>query len=191
MMKLSPRLRLAVTLQAAKTVLAQPVFATLSLMSSLAMLGIMVWSTNYQLVWFIATQSTLRLTDKIGFVMDGYRNLFSGFSAVTSLGMILFSLLFGLNLSCLLFILSKRQKVRVPIKSNGGALTMAIVSGGCIACGTSFITPLVATFGSAATPLVEQLSFIAVWLGAALLVVSIMQVSTVIIALAPKTKIST
>lgn len=181
-MKLTLHLQLRMTKQAIATVLARPFYLMICVVSGILMLGILVWSMNYTLVWYVVSNSTLSIAAKLTFIYDGYKNLFTNFSFTTSVGMVLFALAFGINLSCVSYISITKSASRIPLKSNSGAVLMAAVSSSCVACGTSFITPIIAALGGTASPFIEKLSALTVWLGLCLLLYSIMRMSSIILS---------
>jgi hypothetical protein len=69
---------------------------------------------------------------------------------------------------------------QVPKKSGGAGLIFAVLSGGCVACGTSILAPLLATIGATSTVFVQDLSNFLNWISIILISYSIYKLSGVI-----------
>lgn len=57
---------------------------------------------------------------------------------------------------------------------------LALLSGGCAACGTSLLAPLIASAGAVGAPLLRDLGAIFNWLGSLLLIYSIYKLSLLV-----------
>lgn len=176
-MKLSPQLAFKVTYRAVFQLLRRPQYLLLAVVAALLMMGIIIWSLNLDLLRFIFFESPLSLAEKLEFYIDGYGNLYSVYSASLSTGIIVFSTLFGINLAMLVYVLKHQGLANVPKKSGSSALVLAVLSGGCAACGTSLLAPLIASLGATTLPFVRDLGTIFTWLGALLTLYSIYKMS--------------
>ena len=95
------------------------------------------------------------------------------FDSVQALGIVIFSSLFGLNLALLVYVLRNQGFKNIPKKSSFGGTVFAVLAGGCVACGTSILAPLVATFGATSTAFLRDLSAWLNWTASVLIVYSI------------------
>lgn len=185
-MKIPIILQLKITASSVLHVLKHPSYIALSLISTIMMGGLIIWSLNLELLRYIFFESPLTLWEKIDFYFAGYRGLFSTLDSMLSLGIIVFTVLFGINLALMVFVIKRQGLKAVPKKSGGGAFIFAVLGGGCVACGTSLLAPLLASLGAVSTPLIRDLGAILNWLGSILLIYSIIKLSllvkTVIVA---------
>ncbi len=122
-----------------------------ALTMSFITLGIILWSLNLELLWYIVAQSPLNPFQKLEFVFDIYGGIASNYQSLQAMVMVLFAGLFGINAAILLYVVRGGQKQALKSGSSVGGLTAAVIGGGCIACGTSIITPVIASFGATAT----------------------------------------
>jgi len=139
-----------------------------------------LWSFNLEFLWYILFSSPLTVSDKFIFFFDIFRSLFTTYSTIQSYGIVLFSVLFGINAALLLFVLKRRGFSYLPKKSSAGGFLFAIIGGGCIACGTSILAPLLASLGAtAATPFLRDASTLLYFIGSALILYSIYKLGLV------------
>lgn len=142
--------RAAVSWRALWKILSQPKYVLVSAIIASLMLGILVWVTNLALLISFWLDSAHTLVTKVKFFLYGYMSLFSNYSLLGAGMLLLFSVLTGVNIAILVFVVSRSyQKVLSGGTKNVGAILAAIIGAGCAACGTSFIAPLLATGVSA------------------------------------------
>lgn len=156
--------------------------------STLLIMGFIIWSLNYELIGYILLDAPLTFWGKLEFFLDGYRSLFISFDSIQSFGILLFSVAFGINTSMLIFALkrSKQQpqkKGKAAGASSSLALGSAVIGGGCIACGTSLITPLLTTLGLTSVGLVRNIGSFFLYAGSLLTIYSIYKLSIVIVGI--------
>lgn len=176
-MKISLKTKYNVTLSAIKYVLSKPAYLLISLVASLSGTGIIVWTLNLSTLKYIFFDAPINLGEKLTFFVQGYKGLFTSFDTVQSLTLIVFSILFGINLSLLIFALFSRNKEKLPGASGGVALSSAILGGGCIACGTSLLTPILTTLGITSVAFIRSLGSIFLVVGSILTIYSIYKLS--------------
>lgn len=150
-MKIPLKLRLRVAMKGLFVVLKQPVYLIIAAAITSFTLGIVLWSLNLDLLRYILFEAPLGLFDKFDFVIEIYGGILTNYGSFQAMIMVLFSVLFGINAAMLLFVVKSGHRDAVRSKSSVGGLFAAIIGGGCIACGTSIITPIVASFGATAT----------------------------------------
>lgn len=179
-MKLPLKLKAKITLRAMIHVLKNPKYFIIGFISIFIMSGAIIWSLNLDLLRYILFEAPMSLYDKISFFSYTYESLFTTFDSAQSLGIVVLSVLFGINTAMFIYVIKRQGLKSVPKKSGGLAMTMAILGGGCVACGTSLLAPLLATFGATSGAFVRDLGAILMWTGSALTVYSIYKLATLI-----------
>jgi|AntRauTorckE6833_2_1112554.scaffolds.fasta_scaffold02792_9 hypothetical protein len=174
------RLKAKITLSSIGTVLRSPAYVVLSVASSLAIAGLIIWSLNLDLLWYILTEAPLNLLQKLEFFVYGYESIFTTFDSLLSVSIILFSVLFGMNIALLVYVIKNQGFKSIPKKSGGAGFTFAILGGGCIACGTSLLAPLLATAGAGSALWLRDLGTIFNLLGSLLIGYSIYKLSIIV-----------
>lgn len=166
-------LKVKISLQSCGRVLAKPAYLFTAAFTAFVISALVLWSLNLGLVRFVLFESGIRLADKLDFFFSVYGGILANYSNVQALGIILFSLLFGINIAFIIFVIRRQGFKSIPKKSGVGGLFFAIVGGGCIACGTSIIAPLIVSLGAASAPFVKSLGSIFNWVGIVLISYSI------------------
>ncbi len=179
-MKISNKLKLKIVKNALIKVFSKPKYIALALISNFFMMGIIIWSLNLELLGYIIFQAPIGVFDKVEFFLYGYQSLFTTYDNILSLGIIVFTFLFGVNIAMLTYVVRRIGFKEVPKKSGGGAFIFAILGGGCVACGTSLLAPLLASLGAVSAPLLRDLGAIFNWLGSILIIYSVYKLSLLI-----------
>lgn len=151
-------LKLKVSLRAALKVLRKPAYILLALASMVFASGFILWSLNLELLQYILFESPLAPIEKVEFFFNVYRDIYTTYNGIEGTGIILFSVLFGINTALLVFVIKNQGFASVPKKSGIGGFVLAIVGGGCIACGTSVLAPLLATVGATSVIFARELA---------------------------------
>lgn len=187
-MKIPIKTKISITSKAKMYVFSNPAYWLTFFASTLLIMGFIIWSLNYELIGYILLDAPLTFWGKLEFFLDGYRSLFISFDSIQSFGILLFSVAFGINTSMLIFALkrSKQQpqkKGKAAGASSSLALGSAVIGGGCIACGTSLITPLLTTLGLTSVGLVRNIGSFFLYAGSLLTIYSIYKLSIVIVGI--------
>lgn len=164
--------RLKISLRAQLWVLLKPLNFVIAFVSAVAVFGAVLWSLNVSLLWYIIRDAPLSFLEKIEFFGYGYGAVLTSYSTLQSAGLIMFSVLFGVNLVLLIYVIRRRNLRDVPKKSGVGAFVLAVIGGGCIACGASIITPLLVTLGVGSSLFLQELFIYAIWISGVLLIYS-------------------
>ncbi|PJE65192.1 hypothetical protein COU91_03080 [Candidatus Saccharibacteria bacterium CG10_big_fil_rev_8_21_14_0_10_47_8] len=172
-------LKLKISLRSALKVFRRPAYIVLALLTTLVASGSILWSLNLDLLRYIIFEAPISALAKVDFFFDIYKGVYTDFSSAQSTLVVIFSVLFGINLALLVFVLKHRGFKAIPKKSGAGGFALAIIGGGCIACGTSLIAPLLATFGASATPLIRDLATVFTFIGSLLIIYSIYKLGAV------------
>ncbi len=125
-----------------------PLFILVTLLLTVLIFGILLWLFNLGLLAYVLFRSPFSIVEKLGFIFSVYTSVFSNFDTPQAIVLVLFSVLFGMNLTMLIFILYSRGKVVKESKKTGLSLVLAIIASGCAACGTSILTPLLVSIGA-------------------------------------------
>lgn len=172
-------LKLKINLGSVLKIFQRPAYIVIALITTLIASGAILWSLNLDLLRYIIFEAPISAFAKVGFFFDVYKDVYTDFSSAQSTLVVIFSILFGINLALLVFVLKHRGFQSIPKKSGIGGFALAIIGGGCIACGTSLIAPLLATFGATATPLIRDLATIFTFIGCLLIIYSIYKLGAV------------
>ncbi len=184
-------LKLKISLRSALRVFRHPSYVFLAIFGSLFSSALILWSLNLSLVKYILFDAPLNIFQKLDFFFDVYKSIYSTYSGIQGTGIVVFSVLFGINLALLAYALKNRGFKSIPKKSGIGGFAVAIIGGGCIACGTSIIAPIIATFGATSTAFLTELSVILSWLGSILIAYSIYKLGLICSILLAKSKTNT
>lgn len=147
-MKLPLKTRLKVSARGLFIVAKKPTYILLTLLISLLTLGVILWSLNIDLLGYILFDSPLNAVEKADFIADIYAGISTNYESLQSMIMVIFSALFGFNIATIIYVFRGGQRQAVKSKSSVAGLSVAVISGGCIACGTSIITPILTTIGA-------------------------------------------
>lgn len=104
---------------------------------------ILQWAFQYEVLWGIITNKGLGVGEKIQQVFQAFINLFILIDDVTPVSILLVSLTQSLAITML--VVMKRSKSKV---ASLGSTTAALVGVGCVSCGGSLLSPILATVAS-------------------------------------------
>jgi hypothetical protein len=173
-------LRLKVMAGGLRAVFSYPIYLVLAFASMLLALGIALWALNADLLRFVLFESGVSGYMKVEFFFGVYQSLFSEIDSLMSVVLVTFGVLFGINLSLLVFVLKRKFAQQKSLKGGGASLPgliLATIGGGCAACGTSILAPLFATFGITSVGLIRNIGLSAAFLGIALILYSAAKLS--------------
>ncbi len=116
----------------------------------LFMLWLFVYLTSLDLFGAIWTNDALGFFDKISFMIDSVRNVLTNLSDPRALSIFVFSFVSTINLLLMWQTYRRRQQAKSNKLAAAGSIG-ALIGSHCIACGGSFIAPLITTLaGSSA-----------------------------------------
>lgn len=174
------KLKFSISARSAAKVFKNPLYILMAIGGAIVSGGFILWSLNLDLVRYIVFKAPLSALEKLDFFFSAYIDIYSVYSGVQGTGIILFSILFGINLALLVFVLKHSGFKAIPKKSGIGGFLLAIIGGGCIVCGTSIVAPLIVTLGVTSVSFVRDLASVFNWLGSALIMYSIYKLGCVI-----------
>lgn len=155
-------------------------YILLALVFSFFITGFLVWSLNLDLLRFTIIESGFALSDKLRILWDVQTGIYTAYSNMQATGIILFGLLFGINFALIVKAMRSNSLKKIPKKSGSVSLILAVISGGCVACGTSILAPLLATLGATASVTINELSNLLNWISIILITYSIYKLGGVI-----------
>ncbi len=168
-------LRLRVSKNGLVSVLLQPLYTALFFIAFWATLGLLVWLTNWRLLFDYILSGSNSLASKFDFFLNGYVSLVTNFTPSGATILVAFAVLSGLNTSLLAYVLSRSFKEALLNGSkNVVSITAAVIGAGCAACGTSFLAPvLIGVTGTASITLTMAIGVVANIFGLILLSYSV------------------
>jgi hypothetical protein len=166
------KLRARVALKTIGKLLRKPQYLLLTIVSAFLMLGLVLWSLNIDLLTYVLFQSQVSFAQKLRFFTYVYEAIFTDFT-LQNIAFLLFSVLFGINMALFVYVFKRRKSDKKAIASSGSAATIGMLSGGCAACGTSLLTPILASVGGVSAGFAEQLGAILSLLGSLLVIYAI------------------
>ncbi len=125
-----------------------PWLILVAILLSTIIFGILLWMFNLGLLGYVLFQAPLTFAEKSGFIFGVYTSVLTNFDAPQAAALFLFAILFGINLSMLVFVMYARGKVVKQSQKTGLSLVFAIIASGCAACGTSILTPVLVSIGA-------------------------------------------
>ena len=131
------------------TVLAIPKYALLTAASAVLVLSVLIWFFNFDTLLYVVGLPNYAIGDKSSFFLSAYTNsILYFFRDPVVFTRVIFSLLAGVTIA-LYFFIRQHQQTTVERKGFSG-LVVALLASGCVACGTSILSPLLSGVGAAA-----------------------------------------
>ncbi len=136
--------------QALRKVFRKPPYAFLALATSIIVFAFAVWLPNIRLIVDVMLHAETPLLDKLNLPVTLLGSIATNFTIFSASYTIAIALLFGVNLSMLVYLL-RRKKAEVK-KSGMATGFLGIGSGalgvGCAACGSFLLTSVLSLFGA-------------------------------------------
>lgn len=155
-------------------------YLLVAIFASLTAEAMVLWSLNIDLVRYIMFDSGVSVATKFDFFFSAYQDIFINYEFAQALAIITFSFLFGINSALVAFVLKNQDYKSIPKKSGFGGLILAVVGGGCLACGTSILYPFLITLGIGTSLFASQLGLILSTISSVLLLFSIYKLGGVV-----------
>lgn len=174
------KIRLQNSLKGIGKTFRNPAYIVISLITTIFISGFIIWSLNFDLVRYIAFEAPLSLLEKFEFFWDVHTSIFTTYGSSQASGILIFSILFGINIALIVKLIKMGGFKSIPKKSGSAGLLLAVLGGGCIACGTSILAPLLATLGATTTAAATEISNYFNWIGSVLILYSIYKLGYVI-----------
>lgn len=133
----------------------KPAYFLLAIAVSVVFYEIVFWSLNMGLFHYLITTEFLSFADKIGVVIGSYTGVFTLPIAPISFTLFLVSILQGATVAALVYVIRTERGINRRITKEFGSVgatgLLSVLGLGCVPCGTSLITPLLAFFFSTST----------------------------------------
>ena len=142
-------LKLKISFIAITRVLARPAYSFLFIVLSILTLAVFLWVFNINLLLYIATSSNLSFVEKLSFFVGSFESIVTNFDSLGAATLLVFSTLFGLNITVLIYLIKSRSRTGKAGTKSGISAVAAAIGAGCAACGTSILTPVIASVGAA------------------------------------------
>lgn len=150
------------------------VFKTPRLYSTIGLFIILLfmlqWLLNIDEFRFIVFDNmTLSNGEKIEYFIDAFFNIFQYANAITPVAMIIIASLQAISISLLLVLYRLDKQTGKQSVSQLGTLLVGVIGAGCVACGGSLLTPVLAGLASVLSVSVAQRAGSLVLIGAIIL----------------------
>jgi len=171
----STALKVAVSAKAFVKLFYNPGYILLVVVGALLSASLVIWSLNLDLARYILLElDGVSMATRLQTIFwDPYISIFTTLESFQALGIVMFSTLFGFNTAILVYVLKNQGLSNIPKKSSFGGTVSAVLAGGCVACGTSVLAPLMATFGATSGVFLRDLSTWLNWAASILIIYSI------------------
>src|SRR5687768_16819219 len=105
-------LKLKVSYGAIGRLLIQPRYLVLMLLLSSVILGLVLWAFNLNLLSYVLFDSGLPIIERLSFLGKIYGSIGTNFESLLAITLVVFSILFGINMTALVYVLKQRGKFR-------------------------------------------------------------------------------
>ena len=151
-------------------------------------LWLFTYLLSINLYYFIFTNPVLTLYEKIEFTISTITVPFTTLYDPRSLSLAVFSFMATVNILLMVRVLRERRKVHGMAKT-GGASAAAVIGAHCVACGGSFLAPLITTIaGSGAYLSSARITTTGIVISTVINVLGILIITYATIKLARKSK---
>ncbi len=133
-----------------KKVFSQIKYIATAVIIAVVIFVLAVWLSNVSLVIDIVFNSSVPITDKIGFMFSFVGSIQTNFTAISASYTIIIAVLFGINISLLVYYIRSRQTKSLASGTtlSVGGLVSGVFGIGCATCGTFVFTSILALFGA-------------------------------------------
>ncbi len=135
------------------TVFANPVYISTAIFIAWAVVTFAILLPNIQLIGVVLFSDTVSAIEKVYFLFSLYGSIGTNFTLVSALSAVVIAVLFGINVTLLLYYIRRVRGAASSIRSTGVAGISGLISGvlglGCAACGTFVLTSALALVGAA------------------------------------------
>lgn len=168
-------LRLKVSAKGFLYVFKRPQYVGGAIIGTFIAANLVIWSLNLELAQYVITEASIPISEKLNFFSSSVRDIFTTYESAQAFGIALFSVLFGINIAMLVYVLinSGLRKAAKKSGASGAGLVVAVVAGGCIACGTSLLAPIAITLGVTSGTFLREAAFWLNWISSILILFSI------------------
>jgi hypothetical protein len=126
-------------------------YRTVAIAVALGVLAVGVSLSNFGIIYQVIFSESISLGTKLSFIGGLFGSLATNFTILSAMYLVFVSMLFGINISLLVFYVRRRQEVtknnKAHIASISGLIS-SILGIGCVACGSVVLTSTLAIFGA-------------------------------------------
>ena len=132
-------------------------YALFALLIAIAFFELMYWLFNIEVLRIIMFSSNVSLSEKLDVIISPIEAIGAASGSFVLIEMIILSLLQGLNIAAITYIIRHQQKVDAKLVGGGSVVgVLALIGLGCPACGTSLLTPIIAVFASSSAVAISE-----------------------------------
>jgi hypothetical protein len=137
-------------IQALKKVFQKPFYVVLALAASMVAFSFAVWFPNIRLIVIMMGHTGTPFLERVNLPISMLGSITTNFTVLSASYTIGISILFGLNLSMIIYFLRRRI---AEVKQSGIAtgflgVTSGVLGMGCAACGSFLLTSIFSSFGA-------------------------------------------
>lgn len=130
-------------------VLARPKYALIALVTAFVVLGLLIWLFAFDTLLYVVALPDYPVGEKVQLLLSGYTNSFRYIDDPVIFTRVIFSGLAGIAAALYWFVRTHTPKARNRKGLSG--FVVALFASGCVACGTSILSPLLVGVGAAAS----------------------------------------
>ena len=155
------------SLKASSNVLKSPKYLLFAAIVALLFIQLLYWLLNASLFWYFFTARSLNIIEKMDIFSSIIVSYLSSLPLWQAFAVVALAITQGAVISVLLFTVRNNQSVdKKAVGGTGIASIIAMLSVGCVSCGTSIVAPIIGLFVSGATAsLSEAINKIAIVVG--------------------------
>lgn len=133
-------------------VFSTPLHVLIAILTAWGVFTFAVLLPNIQLIAVVVLSDTASVVEKIHFLLSLYGSIGTNFTLVSASSVIAIAILFGINVSLLVYYIRRVRGVARNVKSTSvagiGGLMSGMLGVGCAACGTFVLTSALALVGA-------------------------------------------
>ena len=134
------------------TIFANPVYISIAMFIAWVVFTFAVLLPNIPLIGVVLFADTASAIEKVHFLFSLYGSIGTNFTLVSAASTFIIAVLFGINVTLLLYYIQVVRGATSNVRSTGVAGISGLVSGvlgiGCAACGTFVLTSVLTLFGA-------------------------------------------
>ena len=134
-----------------RRVFKSPRYSMLAFAVAFIVLSFSLLLPNKEAVWQVFSSEVVVTSTKFFFLGSLYGSLFTNFTLISGLYLVVVSVLFGINIALLTYYIRKRQVAMSDKKASltsAAGIISAMFGVGCAACGSVILTSLFGIFGA-------------------------------------------
>ena len=137
-------------LQSLRKVFQEPSYAALGLATSMAVFAFAVWLPNISLIVSVMSHPGIPFAQKFDLPIILLGSITTNFTTLSASYTIAIAVLFGVNLSLIVYYLNRRiaEAKKGGIATGFLGITSGVLGVGCAACGSLLLTSVLAFFGA-------------------------------------------